>query len=81
MPGGLTLCHGMGGPLDVLVLAAEVWELPQHLDAAGRNASDLVSLARTTPWNCRPAYGRATSLVPFVRTVGTPPAPRPAHRP
>ncbi|MBK9156577.1 MAG: hypothetical protein IPM11_00280 [Micropruina sp.] len=71
VPGGLTLCHGMGGPLDVLVLAAEVWELPQHLDAARRIASDLITLAPDDPMEWPSGLRKGDALGLFVGTAGT----------
>lgn len=31
---GLTVCHGLGGPLDVLATAAVQWQVPEHLEVA-----------------------------------------------
>ena len=33
-PGGLTVCHGLGGALDVMALASETWDVPEHLHLA-----------------------------------------------
>ncbi len=43
VPGGLTLCHGFGAPLDALVLASETWGVEEHLDAARAFAAELVT--------------------------------------
>ena len=61
----------MGGPLDVLVLAAKVWELPQHLDAARRIASDLITLAPDDPMEWPSGLRKGDSLGLFVGTAGT----------
>jgi len=46
--GGLTLCHGLGGALDVLVLASERGA-PTHLDAARRFAETIVGALPEDP--------------------------------
>ncbi|MFM9919581.1 lanthionine synthetase LanC family protein [Lacisediminihabitans sp. H27-G8] len=46
--GGLTLCHGLGASLDVLVLAAERGA-PRHLEAARRFAETIVGALPADP--------------------------------
>ena len=46
--GGLTLCHGLGASLDVLVLASERGA-PRHLDAARRFAETIVAALPEDP--------------------------------
>ncbi|MCA0293716.1 MAG: hypothetical protein LCH96_00135 [Actinobacteria bacterium] len=71
VPGGLTLCHGLGGPLDVLVLAAEVWDEPGHLHAARRIASDLLVGAPEDPLDWPSGLRADGCLGLFVGTAGT----------
>lgn len=40
---GLTVCHGLGGALDVLATAAELWQVPEHLAAARYAASTVAT--------------------------------------
>lgn len=47
--GGLTLCHGIGGALDVLALAGRAWRSDAHVDAARELAAELVGLLPTEP--------------------------------
>lgn len=47
--GGLTLCHGLGGPLDALVLAHEMWGVEEHLDAARHFAAAAVAALGENP--------------------------------
>lgn len=71
VPGGLTLCHGAGGPLDVLVLAAEVFGEPAHLEAARRIASDLLATAPEDPLDWPGGVRADGCLGLFVGTAGT----------
>jgi|GEM_PF-976396 len=43
---GLTLCHGLGGPLDVLASAADAWGATEHLEVAGDAAVAVAELLR-----------------------------------
>ncbi|HUG82934.1 MAG TPA: lanthionine synthetase LanC family protein [Euzebya sp.] len=47
VPGGLTLCHGLGGPLEVLVQAYQRWDVGAHLALAREVA--LAVLQRLGP--------------------------------
>lgn len=47
--GGLTLCHGLGGPLDALVLAHETWGVVEHLDAARHFAAAAIETLGDDP--------------------------------
>ncbi|MBO9553912.1 lanthionine synthetase LanC family protein [Cellulomonas sp.] len=47
--GGLTLCHGLGGPLDVLLLAGETWSVPEHVAAAQELAGGLLAVLGDEP--------------------------------
>ena len=69
--GGLTLCHGLGGALDVLVLASEVWDAPSHLEAARRIATDLVALAPDDPLEWPSGLAAEGCLGLFVGVAGT----------
>lgn len=69
--GGLTLCHGLGGLLDVLLLAGEICDQPAHVDAARRIASDLVALAPDDPMAWPSGLRTGDSLGLFVGTAGT----------
>jgi lantibiotic modifying enzyme len=72
VPAGLTLCHGTGGPLDVLVLATEVWSDPSHLAAARRIASDLLASAPENPLDWPGGLRNAEGCIGlFVGTAGT----------
>ena len=71
VPGGLTLCHGLGGPLDVLVLAGQTWHDPAHLHAARRIASDLLTLAPDDPLEWPTGLRVDGCLGLFVGTAGT----------
>lgn len=69
-PGGLTLCHGLGGPLEALVLAHETWGVVDHLDAARHFAAAAVATLGNDPlaW---PAGVRADgSAALFVGVAG-----------
>lgn len=48
-PGGLTLCHGLGGPLDALLLAHETWGVAEHLTAARHFAATAVATLGDDP--------------------------------
>ncbi len=68
--GGLTLCHGLGGPLDALMLAHETWGVEEHLDAARYFAAAAVAALGDAPlaW---PAGVRADgSAALFVGVAG-----------
>lgn len=68
--GGLTLCHGLGGPLDVLALASETWGVQAHLEAARAFAAAIVSSLGTDPLEW-PAGVRAPGSVGlFVGVAG-----------
>lgn len=67
---GLSLCHGLGGPLDALVLASETWGVEAHLDAARSFAAATLSVLGDDPlaW---PAGVRADgSAALFVGVAG-----------
>lgn len=49
VPCGLTLCHGLGGPLEALVLASETWQVQAHLDAARQLAAAAVDMLDDDP--------------------------------
>jgi len=49
LAGGLTLCHGLGGPLDVLALAHELWGVKAHLEAARHFAAAIVRVLGDDP--------------------------------
>lgn len=49
VPCGLTLCHGLGGPLEALVLASETWQVQEHLDAARQLAAAAVDMLDDDP--------------------------------
>lgn len=49
LAGGLTLCHGLGGPLDVLTLAHRAWGVRGHLDAARHFAAAIVGALDRDP--------------------------------
>lgn len=49
VPCGLTLCHGLGGPLEALVLAGETWQVQAHLDAARLVAAAAVDMLDDDP--------------------------------
>nr|WP_239579851.1 lanthionine synthetase LanC family protein [Microlunatus panaciterrae] len=49
LAGGLTLCHGLGGPLDVLLSAHRLWEVPEHLAAARSMAVAVADLLGQNP--------------------------------
>lgn len=68
---GLTLCHGLGGPLDVLVQAAEVWGEEQHLQAARRIAVDLLTTAPAGPLDWPSGLKAPGCLGLFVGVAGT----------
>lgn len=70
VPYGLTLCHGMGGLLDVLVLASEVWNEPAHLSAARRIAVDLLATAPEDPMEWPGGLKAPGSLGLFVGVAG-----------
>lgn len=68
--GGLTLCHGLGGPLDALLLAHETWGVEEHLDAARHFAAVAIAVLGDDPlaW---PAGVRADgSVALFVGVAG-----------
>lgn len=71
VPHGLTLCHGLGGLLDVLVLAAEVWDEPAHLSAARRIMVDLLATAPEDPMDWPSGLKAPGSLGLFVGVAGT----------
>lgn len=71
VPYGLTLCHGLGGLLDVLVLATEVWGEPTHLQAARRIACDLLATAPADPAEWPSGLKAPGSLGLFVGVAGT----------
>ena len=71
IPGGLTLCHGLAAPLDVLALAGEVWPDADHLAAARRIASDLVRLAPADPLDWPSGLRADACLGLFVGTAGS----------
>lgn len=69
-PGGLTLCHGLGGPLEALVLASEVWGVPGHLEAARHYAAAAVERMGEDPlaWPAGIRAGGSAAL--FVGVSG-----------
>ncbi|SHJ13145.1 Lanthionine synthetase C-like protein [Tessaracoccus bendigoensis DSM 12906] len=71
VPYGLTLCHGAGGLLDVLVQAAEVWDEPGHLQAARRIAVDLLATAPEDPLEWPSGLKAPGCLGLFVGVAGT----------
>ncbi|MFK5582275.1 lanthionine synthetase LanC family protein [Serinicoccus sp. LYQ131] len=46
---GLTLCHGLAGPLDVLATAAHRWDVPQHLTTARDAVLDVATFQGDDP--------------------------------
>ncbi|WP_192796626.1 lanthionine synthetase LanC family protein [Serinicoccus kebangsaanensis] len=46
---GLTLCHGLGGALDVLASAAVCWGVDEHLELARASVLDLVDASGDDP--------------------------------
>ena len=68
---GLTFCHGMGAPLDVLVQAWEVWDEAVHLDAARRIAVDLLATAPADPLDWPSGLKAEGCLGLFVGVAGT----------
>ncbi len=71
VPYGLTLCHGLGGLLDVLVQAWEVWGEPAHLQAARRIAVDLLATAPEDPLEWPSGLKAPGCLGLFVGVAGT----------
>lgn len=49
MPAGLTLCHGLGGPLEALILAHETWNVKSHLGAARQYAAAALDMLEEDP--------------------------------
>ena len=49
-PAGMTLCHGLAGPLEVLLTAYQTWHARSHLDAARELAAALVAELPDDPW-------------------------------
>jgi lantibiotic modifying enzyme len=71
LAGGLGLCHGLGGVLDTLALATEVWEDPHYLQVAQRCALVLVAERDDDPraWPGIPADPLSGSL--YLGLAGT----------
>lgn len=71
-PGGLTLCHGLAGPLEVLLTASRTWSAPSHLAAARRLAAEVVRCLPDDPWQWPSGILEATGVAGlFVGTAGT----------
>lgn len=49
--GGLTLCHGLGGPLEVLIEASRIWQTPSHLEVAREFSCTLIDALPEDPWS------------------------------
>lgn len=47
--GGLTLCHGLGGPLLTLAKASRFFEVGEHLDLARRACAELIGVLAEHP--------------------------------
>lgn len=67
--GGLTLCHGLGASLDVLVLASERGA-PRHLDAARRFAETIVAALPEDPLEWPSGVRAEGSLSLFLGLAG-----------
>ncbi|NHB83745.1 hypothetical protein G7085_00890 [Tessaracoccus sp. HDW20] len=61
----------MGGPLDVLVQATEVWGEPAHLEAARRITVDLLATAPADPLDWPSGLKAPGCLGLFVGLAGT----------
>lgn len=70
VPGGLTLCHGLGGPLEALVLASETWQVRAHLDAARQLAAAAVDMLDDDPLAWPAGVRAAGSTGLFVGVAG-----------
>ncbi len=70
LAGGLTLCHGLGGPIDVLLLAHDEWGVTEHLDAARHLAAAVVDALDPDPltWPAGVRASGSTGL--FVGLAG-----------
>lgn len=68
--GGLTLCHGLGGPLEALVLASEVWGVADHLDAARHYAAIAIGRMGEDPLEWPAGIRAAGSAALFVGASG-----------
>ena len=71
-PGGLTLCHGLAGPLEVLITAARTWSAPSHLTAARQLAAEVVRCLPDDPWQWPSGILQTDGVAGlFVGTAGT----------
>lgn len=68
--GGLTLCHGLGGPLDALVLAHQTWGVDAHLDAARHFAAAAVAMLDDDPLAWPSGVRADGSVALFVGVAG-----------
>jgi hypothetical protein len=68
---GLTLCHGLGGPIDLLLLGYEVLGSPDYLAAAHFFADELVGVIGEDPWRWPSGHGAGPSAGLFGGLAGT----------
>jgi lantibiotic modifying enzyme len=68
---GLTLCHGLGAAIDLMLLAFDVLGSPDHLAGAQFFADELLAVLGEDAWRWPSGHGAGDSFGLFMGLAGT----------
>jgi lantibiotic modifying enzyme len=71
LPHGLTLCHGLGAAIDLMLLAFEVLGSPDHLAAAQFFADEVLAILGEDAWRWPSGHEAGDSTGLFLGLAGT----------